>query len=104
MRCSPDGRWLVVCYELACLVYDVKGMFVQDNFIQWLMMSRFPFFRTTLVTKLTQEDVQQSAEHAEWSPTGEYLLTRTKKELRLWKAPSSDEENKVCSSTAGQTR
>lgn len=24
MRCSPDGQWLVVCYELACLVYDVK--------------------------------------------------------------------------------
>ncbi|KLO17476.1 hypothetical protein SCHPADRAFT_163130 [Schizopora paradoxa] len=77
MRCSPDGRWLVVCYELACLVYDVKNNFEYQN--------------------LTQEDAQQSAEHAEWSPTGEYLLTRTKKELRLWKTPlgvPGAEENK----------
>jgi len=74
MRCSPDGRWLVVCYELACLVYDVKKEFGYQN--------------------LTLEDAQQSAEHAEWSPNGEFLLTRTKKELRLWKTPSNDGDDK----------
>ncbi len=24
MRCSPDGRWVAVCYKRACIVYDME--------------------------------------------------------------------------------
>ncbi len=24
MRCSPSGRWVVVCHEHACIVYDAE--------------------------------------------------------------------------------
>lgn len=39
---------------------------------------------------LTSGGTRPSAEHAEWSPTGEYLLLRSSKELWLWKTPSRD--------------
>ncbi len=43
------------------------------------------------VTLLADDD-KHSAEHAEWALEGDTLLTRTEKELRLWKIPESTSE------------
>lgn len=43
------------------------------------------------VTLLADDD-KNSAEHAEWALEGSTLLTRTEKELRLWKIPESTSE------------
>ncbi|KLO08161.1 hypothetical protein SCHPADRAFT_620150 [Schizopora paradoxa] len=68
-RCSPNGKWLVACHEFACLVYDVE-----HDFAYQILTSN--------------GGARPSAEHAEWSPTGDYLLLRSNKELWLWKTPS----------------
>jgi len=66
MRCSPKGQWVVVCHKHTCIVYDLQN---------------------DLKCVTLQADNKYSAEHAEWHPTGPMLLTRTEKEIRLWKMP-----------------
>ncbi|KLO09609.1 hypothetical protein SCHPADRAFT_559920 [Schizopora paradoxa] len=56
------------CHEFVCLVYDVEHDFAYQI--------------------LTSSGIRPSAEHAEWSPNGEYLLLRSSMELWLWKTPT----------------
>jgi len=76
MKCSPDGRWLVVCYGRSCVVYDVNSS--KDIFVT----------SSTAWQILMWDDNQPPVEHAEWSPDSKHLLTRTRKNLELWQIPA----------------
>ncbi|KLO06892.1 hypothetical protein SCHPADRAFT_675173 [Schizopora paradoxa] len=75
MRCSPDGKWVAICHQHACIVYDLKN--VTKHFV------------------LHADNEKRSAEHAEWAQEGSILLTRTDKELRLWKISRDESDSEA---------
>ncbi|KLO06889.1 hypothetical protein SCHPADRAFT_674868 [Schizopora paradoxa] len=69
MRCSPDGRWLAVCHFSTCRVYDLE--------------------LKTCLYFIPGNNYDTLAEHVEWALNGPIILTRSKKELKLWRIPES---------------
>ncbi len=103
MRLSHSGRWLVVCHHNACIIYDVVVL---------RFLSHLSFIALTIMVQNKREKILlgehrssqiEMAEHAAWAPgpgsiatspvsdSVDFLLTRSKDGVRLWKiAESSD--------------